>query len=281
MQLSWPIPKARWRSIIIWSIVILIAAGIIQDYIQARLLNQGFYLSESLLFKAFWLPFIIGIPLVTQTKRIQLHWWLMPLVAAMMHVFTYAAIVFLISYTTFTHTYGLIELIKHALAEDTYKYLAVYISLALAFRFLKTTYPVNAKTINVTTEYPERMTFQTGKQNITLDVKDINFIIADDPYIAVHNQSKKHLISSSLQAIQTQLDPEKFVRIHRSTIVNLQEVESYTSRLNGDYDLKLKNGTMLRISRSYSKTSVNDWATKVLHSANPHTIPAQTRLETL
>lgn len=55
------------------------------------------------------------------------------------------------------------------------------------------------------------------------------------------------------------LDTRTFVRVHKSTIVNLEKVSSFKSRLNGDYDLLLKNGTIVRLSRTYAANFKNEF----------------------
>ncbi|HNJ56177.1 MAG TPA: LytTR family DNA-binding domain-containing protein, partial [Chitinophagaceae bacterium] len=64
-------------------------------------------------------------------------------------------------------------------------------------------------------------------------------------------QQKKYLHSQSLKSILQQLDEKQFVQIHKSCLVNINTIASCTSRLNGDYDLTLTNGSVLRLSRNY------------------------------
>lgn len=80
--------------------------------------------------------------------------------------------------------------------------------------------------------------------------KDILYIQTADPYIALHTAERKYLLSQSLAAIMAQLDPG-FVRVHRSAIINLHALRKWTSRGNGDYDLHMADGTVLRLSRNY------------------------------
>ncbi|MBK7426438.1 MAG: LytTR family transcriptional regulator DNA-binding domain-containing protein [Saprospiraceae bacterium] len=49
------------------------------------------------------------------------------------------------------------------------------------------------------------------------------------------------------------MDITQFVRIHKSSIINIEKVKSYTSRLNGDFDVLMENGIKLRLSRNYVK----------------------------
>ncbi|MGH9949634.1 MAG: LytR/AlgR family response regulator transcription factor, partial [Pyrinomonadaceae bacterium] len=67
-------------------------------------------------------------------------------------------------------------------------------------------------------------------------------------------QTKRYLHNETLKSILETLDNETFVRIHKSLIVNISNVRSYKSRLNGDYDLTVADGTSLRLSRTYAAT---------------------------
>jgi DNA-binding LytR/AlgR family response regulator len=83
-------------------------------------------------------------------------------------------------------------------------------------------------------------------------VDTIRYITANPPYINIHTDQQKFLHTGSLRSIATVVDPSIFVRVHRSTIVNILQVESYVTRLNGDYDLLMKNKIKLRLSRNYA-----------------------------
>ena len=89
----------------------------------------------------------------------------------------------------------------------------------------------------------------TTTQVITVD--DIDWITAETPYIGIWIKDKKHLYPSTLSDILATLNNDSFIRIHRSTIVNISKILSIHSRSNGDYDIKLNNSTLLRLSRSY------------------------------
>ena len=90
-----------------------------------------------------------------------------------------------------------------------------------------------------------------GKNNIVVEVNDIYQITAETPYISIQLNDKKYLHTETLKSMSTQLNKKNFVRVHKSTIVNLDKVVSLKSRLNGDYDISLKNGVEIRLSRTY------------------------------
>lgn len=70
-------------------------------------------------------------------------------------------------------------------------------------------------------------------------------------YLKVHAGRESHLIRGTMQSLETKLDPEKFVRVHRSTMVNVEKVKEIYPRSNGDQDLVLQNGQQLMLSRNY------------------------------
>jgi two-component system, LytTR family, response regulator len=81
--------------------------------------------------------------------------------------------------------------------------------------------------------------------------EDVDWIEACGNYVFVHVGETRHLYRHTMAALEARLDPDRFVRIHRSTIVNLFAIRSLEPIYAGDYDVRLKNGRALRMSRSY------------------------------
>lgn len=86
---------------------------------------------------------------------------------------------------------------------------------------------------------------------VLLDPETINWIEADDKYIHLHTSEKKYLIRQTLNAVEAELDPHVFARIHRSYVVNLTRVSELHPMFNGEYVLVLGDGTKLTLSRNY------------------------------
>jgi two-component system LytT family response regulator len=80
---------------------------------------------------------------------------------------------------------------------------------------------------------------------------DVDWIDADADYACLHCQGKKHLIRQTMNSLERQLDPERFMRIHRSSIVNLDRVKELQTLSHGDCILLLEDGTRLTMSRTY------------------------------
>jgi len=86
---------------------------------------------------------------------------------------------------------------------------------------------------------------------VLLDPETVNWIEADDKYIRLHTSEKKYLIRQTLNAVEAELDPHVFARVHRSCIVNLTRISELHPMFNGEYVLILGGGTKLTLSRNY------------------------------
>jgi two-component system LytT family response regulator len=84
-----------------------------------------------------------------------------------------------------------------------------------------------------------------------LKTGEIDWIEAADYYACLHVGGKSHLLRRSLAELEGDLDPSMFCRIHRSAIVNLERVHEMRLDPNGEYEVILRDGTRLRMSRSY------------------------------
>ena len=84
-----------------------------------------------------------------------------------------------------------------------------------------------------------------------VDVEDVIYIQATGNYTEINTYDKKYLHNESLTQLEEQLDPGKFIRIHRSTIVRISEITELESHMNGEYIVHTKGGDRLKLSRSY------------------------------
>jgi len=69
--------------------------------------------------------------------------------------------------------------------------------------------------------------------------------------VELHSGKQSYLLRDTLDALNERLDPQRFVRVHRSTIVNLDRVQELQPWSHGDFIVVLKDGTKLRMSRRY------------------------------
>lgn len=91
-----------------------------------------------------------------------------------------------------------------------------------------------------------------GDGRVTLlPVRDIDWVEAQKDYVRLHVGKQAHVIRETMKTLETQLDPGRFVRIHRSTIVNIERVRELQQMFKGDYVVILHDGTELKLSRGY------------------------------
>ena len=79
----------------------------------------------------------------------------------------------------------------------------------------------------------------------------LDWIEASGNYVTVHAGGTRHLIRTSLTRVASRLDPRRFLRIPRSTVVHLDRVQSLVPASHGDYTVVLRDGTTLNMSRTY------------------------------
>jgi len=99
-------------------------------------------------------------------------------------------------------------------------------------------------------DYLTRLMIKASGRVMLLKVEEIDFIEADGNYAKLYVGRKTHLLREKMHDLEGQLDPAKFVRIHRSTIVNLDRIKEMHPHFNGDYIVVLEDGRQLRLSRT-------------------------------
>ena len=96
-----------------------------------------------------------------------------------------------------------------------------------------------------------RLAVRARGRIVMLDVDAIDWIQAADNYVTVHANGREYLLRETLVALERQLDPGRFVRIHRSTIAPLDRIAELQPSSHGDFDVRLRDGTRLTLSRSW------------------------------
>lgn len=97
----------------------------------------------------------------------------------------------------------------------------------------------------------DRLLVPDGERLHLIDVASVEWLEADDNYVHVHTAGRSYLLRRTLQDLLSQLGETRFVRIHRSTAVNLGAIGSLSPLFKGDYEVQLRNGRALRLSRRY------------------------------
>ena len=97
----------------------------------------------------------------------------------------------------------------------------------------------------------DRLVVKSGGRLFFLRTDEIDWIEAAGNYVRLHVGTTSHLLRETMNAIEGRLDPEKFFRIHRSRIVNMERIQEMQPWLNGEYAVVLRTGTRLTLSRGY------------------------------
>lgn len=250
--------KARIKTTLkfLAALIVILLTTIFQDFLQSRYHSYSFYFSESLLFNLYWaliIPVTFLLRFVFRSSQIILKirskWAIRSFfvfLATTLHLLIFAFLVFSVSGLFYDHTFGFWENVVYSLSNDLYKYLLIYTAISLI--------PNKASQnpeVQKATESPDFLLLQKGKRIEKVSIESIQYITSATPYVEFFTKERKYLQQGSLKSFSEKLDPSVFVRIHKTTLVNVQKVDSISSRGNGDYDLLLSNGQQLRLSRNY------------------------------
>lgn len=99
--------------------------------------------------------------------------------------------------------------------------------------------------------YLERFVIRSGPKLRFLFPDEVDWMSADANYVRLHSGKASYLIRDSMGRLEMQLDPRKFVRVHRSTIVNIARIRELESVFQGEYVIVLDDGTKLNSSKAY------------------------------
>ena len=99
--------------------------------------------------------------------------------------------------------------------------------------------------------YLERVVVKSGGRVFFLGVTEIDWIEAAGNYVRLHAGRESHLVQGTMSRLEGRLDPKLFVRVHRSTIVNITRIKELHPLFHGEYVIKLACGRELTSSRGY------------------------------
>ena len=98
-------------------------------------------------------------------------------------------------------------------------------------------------------EPADRVVLKTGSDLHFIKTADIIWVESQADFIKVHTTGTAQLVRETLQSLEDRVDPAKFLRIHRSSLVNVDHVRKVTPALYGDYTVLMSDNTVLRLSR--------------------------------
>lgn len=99
----------------------------------------------------------------------------------------------------------------------------------------------------------ERVAIRTGEGVYFVRIADIEWVEAAGNYLKIHAGGQEHLLRESLKSFEERLDPDRFLRVHRSAIVNVDSIQRLEPWFHGEYAVVLRDGTKLMSSRTYSE----------------------------
>jgi two-component system LytT family response regulator len=97
----------------------------------------------------------------------------------------------------------------------------------------------------------DRLVVKSGGRLFFLRADEVDWIEAAGNYVRLHVGPQAHLLRETMNGIEARLDPERFFRIHRCRIVNVERIQEMQPWLNGEYSVVLRSGVRLTLSRGY------------------------------
>jgi len=253
--------QQKRNAFLLKALFLLIFITVWVDYFFSEVQSTSFYLSESLLFSIYWLLFLplLNIQWKIASQKL-MRGLLYAAMATTIHLLAYPALIWLISKCFYGHTFAYRQTFGYGLTTYFIKTFLIYgLSvpvITLIRAALQTGYKNSSGSglqENPTDSFCVSLLVpDTNNSKTRIQIADILYFSANSPYINVYHPVKKYLLTETLRSLETRLSPDQFVRVHKSCIVNVEKVVSCRSRLNGDYDLELCDGTLLRLSRNYT-----------------------------
>ncbi|MGO9437505.1 MAG: LytR/AlgR family response regulator transcription factor [Terracidiphilus sp.] len=106
--------------------------------------------------------------------------------------------------------------------------------------------------------YTTRIVFKSRGRILFLPVGDIRWISAEENYVRICAGTESHLLRETMARLEKRLDPQMFLRVHRSSIVNLQFLKEVRSESDGESTVVLTSGERIPMSRSY-RSRIQNW----------------------
>ena len=97
-----------------------------------------------------------------------------------------------------------------------------------------------------------RFVVRSASRMTLVRAEDVEWIAGEGNYARLHSGGRRHLVRETLKSVEARLDPNKFVRVHRSAIVNVDCVATLEPHVHGQYVLTMKDGSRIVSSRTHS-----------------------------
>jgi len=99
--------------------------------------------------------------------------------------------------------------------------------------------------------YLSRVAVRAGGRTLVVDLASVDWMEAADNYVRLHARDREYLLRETLAALEGQLDPDRFVRVHRSAIVAVDRIATLRPLSHGDAEIQLRDGATLTVSRTF------------------------------
>ncbi|TNE70670.1 response regulator transcription factor [bacterium] len=107
--------------------------------------------------------------------------------------------------------------------------------------------------LNAKKNYVKRIMVKNSDKVFFIEANEIDYLESSGNYVKIHSLGKHQLVRDTLTNMLSNLDPEQFFRVHRSTVVNIDKVKELQPWFHGDYLVVMKDGTKLNMSRNYKE----------------------------
>lgn len=97
----------------------------------------------------------------------------------------------------------------------------------------------------------ERIALKADRKIVLLRTAEIEWIEAAGNYVNIHTKGAAYFVRETMSSIEGKMPSDRFMRIHRSTIVNLDRIKELKAGSNGEYSVRMQNGEELTLSRGY------------------------------
>ena len=112
-------------------------------------------------------------------------------------------------------------------------------------------------------DHLDRLVIKSNGHVFFVKVKDIDWIKAEGNYVRLHVGRESYLLRDTISGLEAQLDPGSFMRVHRSTIVNIDRIQELQPWFHGEYRVVMQDGAELTLSRTY-KDKLNGFLARAL-----------------
>lgn len=242
-----PLKSKNETLIILLSLLGMTLLFLCKDLFHSFVMGYSFYISESLLFGLFWLFFV---PFLILCWRLfnnfgKIANLISLLFLSIFHIAIFSVFVFSISALFFNHTYSFLRVFSNTIADYGFTSLLIYgMAVFIGPKFQTTIIDKQEDLGRI------RVERKNGVKLIAHE--DILYVRTERPYIALVTKERTYLHNSTLKDFIEKMPKDIFIQIHRSTIVNTTHICSYKSRKNGDYDVRMLNGEIVKVSRNFN-----------------------------